>query len=220
MITLGSAVAKDPESAVHGVRPALYLAFSRDEAQYNTLGGRFSRLMQGPFDHVEIVFGVRRALQRVIVPRPSPQHPEARVFRDFIPFSRSKRWEFLRIPCTHEQLGRISIALSGIIERGDYFSERAMWRAGFPPLPACVTNAMVPEEARASGGPTFCSKMCVEGLHAGGMLEWLPADFTIASDLWVAAKVHLDAYPEEPIMERSQTDSAGYRVNLEKVFKS
>ena len=102
-------VAEDIENALHAiVKPKLYLAFTRDETVYeSTFEAQFSRIIQGSFNHVEIVFEIGRVAQRVIVPRPSKEHPAGRVFRTFAPFAYTAEWCFLRVPCTHEQV-RIS----------------------------------------------------------------------------------------------------------------
>ena len=91
-----------------------------------------------------------------------------------------------------------------------------MWLSGLPWIPDCLWR----EPPRDRGEPTFCSKTCLQGLRAAGMLDWMPVDFTIASDLWAAAKSHLNAYEEPLVRSTPPVDSAGYKLNMEYVMKN
>lgn len=186
--------------------------------QYTDEDAMFARTMQGPFKHVEIAFSVpKMGIERVIVARPDNIHPDPRVFRELLNYSNNHIWEFLLIPCTWSDIGKISNALTEIIKKEDFFSEHAVHKAGLPWMPRFILDWYFgPEPKPAKGEPTYCTKVCLQGLQAAGMLMNQPIYMTSASDLWVAAKTHLGAFEVSSIQHSVEpVDAANYRVNAE-----
>ncbi len=212
--------AEDGESAIHVVRPALYLAFTVDEREVPAdFAGRFSRVVHGRFNHCELVFNIKRVFERVIVPVPSEHYPKATLFRGRRPFDSDLHWVFLRVPCSPEQIRDLSMAVGDMVARGDYFSLRARWRAGLPWVPEAALRYAFPEPAReGEGRPTFCSDMCLRAMHAAGMLTHVDPAMTSASALWHVARVNLHAFEQPFSLQLVTEDATGYRVNMDHVL--
>jgi len=180
------------------------------------------RSMRGPYEHVElsisdesgetwrvIVHQHADAAARAAVPKQSvaqmlwsylrglppvlPARTERRVertrrvYQDKVEFT----WRYLRLQCTKERIVLINDELNR--HARDYFSWRAMYASGWPPMPAWLVAALVPEHAPTAleGNATYCTRLCVQALQAAGYLEHYPADLLTASDLYILAVTRL-----------------------------
>lgn len=216
---------EDCESALHRKKkvPSLYLAFTRNPNVPSGFCAKYARCAQGAFDHMELLIVInRRSYERVIVPRAHPEFPDALLFREERrPFKANLTWEYLRVPIDdEEQIGAISRSVTAMIERGDYFSERAMVSSGLPWIPGWLLRFFYPEPEREKGEPTFCSKMCLTALHAAGILEHVSEHTTSASALWRAARVNLKAFPKEFDLSLVTVDAAGEPLSSDHVLSA
>ncbi len=193
----------------------LYLAFILDEAPYDpSLGNVLVRLARGPFRHVEIVIKCDDAVVRYVVPQPTADRPAADVHCSGRRFSPEVNWRFLELLYSRARVRQIYQFLDAAIQRGDFFSYKAMYRSGLPWVPEWLLDKYCPEDPVGRGKPTFCGKLCVEALQAAGLLEFVPADMCNASDVYSLALIHLNAIADlAPFAAVSFVDAAGYAVS-------
>ena len=199
--------------------PRLFLAFEkhRDEFEEHEWYNAYLRCLMGPYKHCEIAYECDRIMVRVTVFAPDARHWDDRVFRTPSRYDNVEEWNFLQIPCTHDQLVAINDELKAQEQREDRYSALSMFKSGLPDaIPDFVARMFISHEFEPSDttkvdGNTHCTKICLRALHAAGMLVNQPDDRTTASDLYILALEHLEAIPtSDPIPEVSAVDSAGF----------
>jgi len=216
----------DPRGALHVsgdfadlLRPSeqrrLYLTFLHDESTPSSPWNRFAKVLRGPLRRVDLVIvDAQGELTRIFVGPPNAKvgNPQGRVTCTDKPFDSVHDWRTLAVPAAPEQIDKVEAAIADMQRRGCVFSERAKMLSGYPWLPEWL-------RARLFGPPvpngTFCSKMCLEALAAAGILENIPPDTSVATDVWAAALWLQGARPIHLVRRVLPVDTAGYPVNEE-----